>query len=300
MEYSPTSFLDRQVNTYGLPRRTSSQQAQQQQQPQTQVPWMPNGQPLPQTQATTAGNPGSVDSQGVYSAGQAPVAPYQQQQIQGFQAPYSPLQGQTQQSLQTLLQNPSTMDSRAIAQLQGQYSDQANLMERQTLGQLGSQLASRGIDTRSGYGLAQQRQLMSDTNRNILNNNRSVQLQAGQQNRQDLMNALGLAGQFDSQLFNQALGGYGANLQGIASNRAEQQTFLDNLMQQFGMNQGMLGQQAATTQQALGRNQQNSQFYSQLGQNQNQFLDNMAFNYQGAQQREQDNLLQYLMQQGGY
>lgn len=311
---SPTSFLDRQINTYGNPA-PSARRAQGQrrpQQPQAPTPLvMPNGQPQPaqaqapqqpqqpqpQAQQFGQGNAGSVNAEGVYTAGQAPTNTYQAQQVAQFQMPQNQqLQGQTNNLLQQLMQNPQSMNPQVVGQMKGQLTDQAASLERQTMGQLQDQLAARGLNVNSGYGLGQQRSVMADTNRSILDNFRNVDLQANQQNRQDLLQALGLGNQMQNDQLSRALQGYQGQLAGLGAQRDENLAAQNAAMQAFQANQGMLGQQSSSLLNAVQNrlqgqslNNQASQFAQSLGFDREKFgyqkeLDNRQFDAQAAAQ----------------
>lgn len=269
-----TSFLDQQINTYGMPgdgtapRRRKPAETPQWQTTQAQAapaaggsPFMPNGMPAPQphqpqplqqpqprpapAQQQAPANYGSVNQEGVYTAGQYAGPQYQAQQMGGFQGPnMGAFNDQQQALLARMLANPGTMNDQRVAQMKGQYTDQAAQMARQQNDQIRGAMAARGRNVNSGQALGQQRQVLSDMNANILNNMRTVDLQAAQQNRQDELAALNAAGQFGQQQFQQALGGYQANLQGMDANRQEQLAGIQSALQNWNVNQDMLGRQS--------------------------------------------------------
>lgn len=344
---SQSSFLDRQINTYGAPsQRRGGGQAAPPAAPQPANTVMPNGQPVayqppqqpqqppaqPRAQQFQQGTAGSVNQEGVYTAGQAPQQTYQAQNIQQWQAPQQlqQLQNQQQGMVQQLLNNPYTMGEQQLAQMKGQTVDDAALLERQTMGQMRDALAARGLNVNSGYGLGQMRAIMGDTNANILNNNRALDLQASQQNRQDLLQALGVAGDFQNNAFGQSLQGYQAGLQGQGMQREENLAAQNAALQALGLNTSMLGQQSSSLLNAIqNRNQgqqianQASQFGQSLGFDRDKFEyqktlddrqlgmqgasqsaansrweDEMAYKYQMAQQDEQWRILNFIMQGG--
>ncbi len=337
---SPTSFLDRQINTYGTPRRRSQQPQQPAQgapgapQPASGVV-MPNGVPSVAPAVTAAPqqpqmsqNPGSVTAEGVYRPGQYNGPTYQAQQISQFQAPqFGGMQQQAQGLVQQLLANPQSLSPQVLAQMKGQSADQAAILQRQSANQLKAGLAARGINANSGYGLGQQRALMADTNSNLLNSLRGLDITAAQTGRQDQLNALNAANQFQNLGFQQALGGYQAALQGMDANRNEQQLAIQSALQNWNTNQQ--AQQLASQSQLAANSNSNQaqsiqnqmrQFGENLGFQREQFdfgkqqqaeqmaaaerargqqqanwEDQMAFQYQQANQSQWNSLLDYLM-----
>lgn len=343
------TFLNSQVATYGAPSRPRRQPtAANTQTTGGGTPWMPNGTPSPQPQQAapapqpsqtmapavqqgTPPNTGTVNAQGVYSPGQAPSQQYTPQAVQQFQAPAG--MQQTDHQLQGLLQQlmgTQTFSPQNVAQMKGQGADQAALLGRQAQGQLKDNLAARGISSRLGMGQAQNRQIMSDTGQQILNNNRNIDLAAAQQQRQDLLSSLQAGGDFQNSVMGRALSGYNANLSGLGANRDEATTSIQSALQQYQA--GLQGQQLAS-QSALGAQgnalqgqqlaQQGSQFDRNFGLDtqkfdyqktvddrqfgaqaaaqgaaNSQWADQMAFQYQKAQQDEFNGLLQYLMSGG--
>lgn len=341
------TFLDSQVNNYGIPRQRT--RATRQLQPTSgSTPWMPNGAPQPAPaqpaqplaptttqQPAQVGQRGSVDAgTGIYTPGQAPSLVYQAQQIPQFQAPNDGGVGQLQQqSVMNLLRNPYSMGPDVLNQMKGQNRDSAVLMENQVLGQLRGSLAGRGIGLNEGMGLGNQRALMAATNADILAGNRGLDIEAAKTNRQDLLNALGVAGDYQQGLFSRALGGYGAQLQGLGANRDEGLSAIQSQLQNFGLNEDLLQRQSGSIfqnmQQRLAESQlaqQGSQFDRSLGLDYDKFNygkeqdalnrqdaasnasaansrweDEMAFRYQQQQQAEYNQMMQWLMSMtGGY
>jgi hypothetical protein len=263
-----------------------------------QQPQQPPTAQLPQAQAYNPlmGQQGSVNNQGVYTAGQLPQQYYQQQVIPQFQAPQNQaMEAQQAQMIQQLLANPMTMGPQQIAQLQGQSRDQASLLQQQTAGQLAGNQARRGMGDSSRYAQSQQRQLKSDTNRGLLDQFRNIDIQALQQNRADQYGALGAADQFQGNQLQRAIGGYGAQLSGLGAQGNEQQAFLTSLMNRFNNQEDLLGKQANSQQNAI----QQALARDQFGAQNSQWGDQMEFNYRQAQQNEQNNLLQNLLAQYG-
>lgn len=298
------------------------------------------------------------DPRGTYQAPPPPQGSiYQAQHINQFQAPQnSAMQGQVEGLVGQILQHPESMGVDVVNQMKGQTRDQAALMQQQTMGQLQQNLAGRGIAGDYGYGAGQQRQVMSDTNRGVLDNYRNLDIQAAQTNRADQMNAAGLGQNYLNNQFSQGLQGYQAGLQGQqlqgqenqnAANsqlqnwqaqQGAQQSQQQSIMQaiQMAIGQGQFGQQMGLQQRQFGEGQrqfnqgydlqnrqfgegqrqfdqnfgfQNKQFdannanqQAQLGlqgaslnQAGNQFDQQMAFQYQQAQQQQMQNLLAALM-----
>lgn len=334
-EKSATSFLDRQINTYGLPSSNLKQTHQTAIPQQQTTAFMPNGAPIPQPapqpvqqvvqQPTgSVGSVGTVSSKGVYSGGQAPTMTYQQQYIPQFQAPNTGQIGEQTQSLMSqFMSNPYSLSPQTVAQMKGTARDQAALLEKQTMGNMMGALGARGIDPNSKYGLAQQRALQAGTNRDILNSNRALDIQAALQNRNDMMQAINLGNQYEDSVFGRAAQAYGLGLQGLGMQGQEQQRFLDSIARNYQL--GLQGAQLGSSSQLSavgndltrrGQDLQNSQFgqnldfnYEQLRQQManasagrsqanDHFNQQMAFQYQQAQQQEFNNLLQYLMSGG--
>jgi hypothetical protein len=83
--------------------------------------------------------------------------------------------------------------------------------------------------------------------------NRAIDIQGAQQNRADQINALGAAQGFTGNTLNQAIQGYGTNLQGLAANQGEQLQQLNSIYQPYQLQAQLLGQQAQTQQGAIGQ-----------------------------------------------
>ncbi len=338
---SPTTFLDRQINTYGMPASGTTQQ--QAPQPASGTPFMPNGAPAPQQQtvqaqpaqqtAQPATNYGTV-SGGVYRPpAQLPQQTYSAQQIQQFQQPqYQGMQDQQAQMVQQLMNNPYTLSPEVLSQMRGGMTDQAALLARQTQGQMASQMAARGISPNSNYAQGQNRAVLQGMNSDIMNNNRGLNIAAAQSNRGDLLNAIQAGGDFQNQALQRAIGGYQAGLAGTEAQRAENALAMNSQHQnwQTALQALGLGSSSALQNQGLNLqgqqiNNQASQFDRNFGFQQQQFdwqrsvddrnfgasqaqagaandrwADQMAFQYQQAQNDEWNNLLGYLMggQQG--
>ena len=209
----------------------------------------PAPQPAPDPQL---GRQGRVDAQGVYTAGQAPTQTYQAQRINQFQAPdLAAVNNPLQQMIQGLLGNPQTMGPQVINQLKGRERDAAALMEKQTRDQMMNQLAARGISSDSPYAQGMLRNLEAGTNRGMLNSFRDIDINAIGQNRADMMNVAGLADSFQNSALNRAISAFQPQLQVAGERRAEQSNMIDSLMQRFGMQEGLLGNQAQTLQSAI-------------------------------------------------
>lgn len=263
---------------------------------QQQAP-VPQPPPPAGVQRFDQGNAGSVNAEGVYTAGQAPTNTYQAQQVAQYQAPQlGGMQEQQQQMIQNLMNNPYSLGPEQLAQMKGASTDQAALLERQTMNQLQDQLAARGMNVNSGYGMGQQRALMADTNSNILNNLRGIDMQAAATNRGDLLNALGMSSQFQNDANSRAGQNYQLGLAGQQAQQGENLAAQNSALQAFQANQGMQGQQSSSLLNAIqNRNQsasianQASQFGQSLGFDREKFgyqkeLDNRQFDAQASAQ----------------
>ncbi len=272
--------------------------------------WAPPGSPAAvqaqQQQAAAAppapvdprlGQRGSVDARGVYTAGQAPTQTYQAQHVKDFRAPdLSSVQAPTQKLIEQLLANPQTMTPQVIDQLKGREQDAASLMERQIRDSIMGDAARRGLGVDSNYVQGQIRGLADSTNRGLLGSYRDIDINAIGQNRADMMNAIGTGNDYQNQALQRAISAFNPSLAVGQERRAEGTTELDSILQRFGAQEGLLGNQAQTIQAALGRDmqggiaaadrqQRESEFGRQFGFNVDQF------NYQ-KQQAEADRIAQ--------
>ncbi len=320
---SPTRFIDYQINNSGLPRRrrqnpgaptstgaavppptgfqpaTEGMQHPNGGQPSYGTPFMPNGQPMPQQrqqpQPLQAGSPqlgqqGSVNGSNVYTAGQAPNYVYNPQQVAQFAQPTARgMENQQAGNLMQMLQSGGSMNPQVVAAMQGQLADQSALLQQQQQGQIRANGASRGIGDSRFIG-GQQRQAGSDANSELLNQYRNLAIQAAQTNQSDQLNNLGAADSFQNGLLNRAISGYNTTLAGQGQQRTEQQAFLDSMMQRYGMQEGMLQNQAQSAQGANAQSMQQNQMNQQGG----QFDANLELQYRQQQQNEQNMWLNYL------
>jgi hypothetical protein len=148
---------------------------------------------------------------------------YKAAQIQQFQGPQQQaIQNQQQDMIQKLLANPYSMSEQGVSALKGQQAEQAMLMNKQQMGNMQSQLASRGIDPGSqGYGQMMGRQLGQDMSSKILDSNRNIDIQKMQTDRGDLLGALGAGTDFQNSSLQRAISGYDAGLRGSEAQRNE-------------------------------------------------------------------------------
>ena len=232
-----------------------NQAAVQQQQAQAAAPVNPQ-----------YGTQGQVNAQGVYTAGQAPTQIYNPQRVQQFQAPdLSSVQQPHMQLIQQLLSNPQTMTPQVLDQLKGREQDAAALMEEQTRGQIAAHAARRGIGTDSNYVQGQMRNLSNATSRGLLDSYRDIDINAIGQNRADMMNALNMGDQFQNSALQRAISAYSPVLAAGQEQRAENTTGLDSLMNRYQLQEGMLGNQANSLQQAIQGNRQFELGKDQIG-----------------------------------
>ncbi len=294
-----------QVNGGWVPKNHPlAAQAQSQQQMQPSVVPMPQTQATPQQPwyaapgqngqgeyPTTITNPPAnenvaADLSNVYKAGQVPTGTaYTPQQISQFVAPdMGAINTQQQALIQQLLLNPGSMNDATISKLKGRERDTALAMQKQLLGQAGDNLAARGIDPSSeGYAAAVQRGIMENTTRGLLGAYRDIDINAIATNRQDMLNALGVADTAQNSALSRAISGYNATLAGQESNRAEQLAAGDTRMREFTTGEQLKQAEAAAVRQAIDAAQNQSNINRQFNQQNNQF--DMTFR---ADQRNSD------------
>ncbi len=269
-------------------------QYQPQQPPQPVYTPQPAPQPQPQAPQPIPfyGQPGTVNSQGVYTAGQVPQQVYQQQTIPQWLQPKNPeMDMAQQQNIMGMLGSGGTMNPQVVAQLQGKSRDQAALMLQQQQGLAGASMARRGMGDSSRYNQATAHKMQSESNRGLLDQFRNIDIQAADKNRADQLAALGAADNFQNNQMSRASTGYGNTLAGLGQNRTEQQSFLDSLMSRYGLQEDLLGRQASTMQSA---NSQAMQANQQSADN-SHWADQMELNYRQQQQNEYNTYLQYMM-----
>lgn len=277
----------------------NSQQAQDYRNSQNQ-PAPTQGNPSAPTPPPTSGGGNGATGSPVTDTGKiAPAAPpkpvytaqtplpqaYQPGQISQFQAPdQSAPNGQMSALMQSILQNPHTLNDNVIAQMKEQQKEQALQMMHEQQGVLDSNAVARGT-VGGGANDALAHQNLMDTIGKILSGNRGVDMQAASQNRQDELNAL-TAG--DSLLNNQlqrATQSYGATLQGQQARESAAQAAAGS-----GLN--LYNADLATE---LGRNNQNLDVLRYL-ENMRQFNNTLGFNYNQLDSNTQAAILASILQ----
>lgn len=176
-----------------------------------------------------------------YTPGQLPstdLSVYKPGQINQYKnVDTGPTQGMANSVLQQVLKAPS-LSPEVIAQMEGQFKDQALTMQQGQQGDIRQNFASRGLG-----GGGQERSLLAslgqNTQANLLNNYRDLNVGAAQTNRQDMLNALGAA--------EQGMGGE------VNRAQSQYQTGLQGQMAQEGLNQAGVQSQNQATQFALQR-----------------------------------------------
>lgn len=287
-------FMNYQYDNYGIPsrERTAPQGNAGRPAPPPVSTAMPNGMPAPE-QATPQPQAAAApvkqqeappqqaqQNEGVYTPGQIPQnTTYNPAQVQQFNYHADPqLQQQMSQMMGSYLQNPYSLGPDTVNQMKGQMRDQAALMQQQQSGQLRQMNAGRGVANNMGYGAAQQRQLGSDVMGGLLGNYNNLDIQAAQSRMGDMRNALQLGNEFQNNNLQQALGVYGAQLQGQQAQSGENQAGINSNLQNYQLGeQGKLNQ-ANSIQQMLARQMQGNQFNQQFGENQRQFNIGQDFN----------------------
>lgn len=214
----------------------------------------------------------------------------------------NPLYGQQTAMVQGMMHNPHTMGQQQQDQLAERQKESAQRMMQQLGQQQGQQAVGRGFSGNSGSQMAMQQQNQSDMMQQILSGRRDIALQAGQQNRQDELNALnasmGLTGQEyqqDMGLANMGLGQINQNrnfdLQhqlgqhGIDMDKSNQSMQKDQFNKGFGLD-------------FLRYLQQGDQFNKSLGENSRQFNGQMGLNWANFDANQQNNFLNMLL--GGW
>ncbi len=109
--------------------------------------------------------------------------------------------------LSSLLANPYSLSPDIVNAMKGQQQEQATQMEAQLRGRLGQDVASRG-GFGGGYQQATERRMGQDTISNLLGGYRQIDIAKAQQDKQDLLNALGMAENVSGGLSNRALETY--------------------------------------------------------------------------------------------
>lgn len=225
----------------------------------------------------------------IYKPGALPKAGlnvYQPGQIDQYQnINQDQTQGMVMQALQQALSGGS-LSPEVVAQMQGQLKDQALTMQQGQDQQVRQSFANRGMATGAGAMDALLAGNRQNTQSNLLNQYRDLNVAAAGQNRQDLLNALGAAEsamggqvargvqQFNTGLQGQ-LGQEGLNQSGIMSQNAAVQFELQKALEAEGLKQAAAGLGL----QGNAQNLQNKQFYAGLGQQANQFAQTLGYQY---------------------
>lgn len=223
----------------------------------------PAGQPAP----TPPGATGSPVTDTGKIAPPAPVAQATAQMAKNpvphYQAPdQSAAQGQISALLQAILANPQTMNDNVVSQMKEAQKSQALLMGQQNQSQLDRSAVSRGT-LGSGAQQAMQGENLQHVLGQILDSNRSIDIQQVAQNRQDQLNAL----QAGESVLNGQLG------------RANQ-NYGTSLQQWLAENNGTMD-------------------WARFFENGRQFNNTLGFNYNSLDQQGQLSMLQWLMGQTG-
>jgi len=226
-----------------------------------------------------------------------PLQQYQSQQVQQFQQPnFGNMDATTQGMVQNLLQNPYSMTPQMVEQLKGTQQDQAAQMMQERLGTLNQGAASRGMDPSSGYAQSRQAGEMARTQSDLLGAYRGIDMQKSQQDRQDLLQAMQAAGDWQNSAMGRAVSGYNTQLAGLGAQRAENQLGVESQNQaaRYGFDtQRAQYQDQLAREGLLSQNAQN-QYQSQLAAQQAQAQ--LGLQNEGLQQGGAQSLQQYLAQ----
>jgi hypothetical protein len=258
--------------------------------------WVPSDHPLAWkgpagagatgTGAPTTGTPGSA------LGGPAEAAK------SGMFTQYAPMEHDFQnwqqlELVSQLLANPETLNANTIEQMKQKQMEEALSMSQQLQQQRGDAIAARGFG--GGQIDASNRAMNEAMMQAILGQNRDIEISAAQQNRQDILQALGvtesiLGGQVgrSSNTFNDILAGQQANRGDFWTGKQ-----LD-LQKELGVGGLGLDQQRI--------NNQNRQFDASHGLNILQFLEGqrqhdngMGFNWAGLNANQQGNTMDRIL-----
>lgn len=217
--------------------------------------------------------------------------------------------------LKDLLLNPETLNAATVSQMKERDKEAALLMQKQGLGQAAQNAASRGLTNGAAFG-AQQNAIRSDVANAILGRNRDLDIAAAQQNRADVLQALGLSENILGGQINRAQAQADENYRQFTTERAAQDAEIQRILSQFGMNEAALASRRADRsldlQGELGRgglaldrsrlNESSRQFDAGHGLNILQFLEgkrqhnnNLGFNYTQLNQQGQQNLMNTIL-----
>lgn len=255
---------------------------------------------------------------------QTPIDTYTPGQMSQFNGPNQQgLNSQQNNLVNSILQNPETLNPNVLAQMKGAQKDEALAMQRQLQQGYDQNNAARGT-LGGGFAQAQQGQLANNAVNSILTGNRNLDVQAAQTNRADQLNALNASEQIGQGQMGRSTQGYGAqlagqqaqagqNFQGFQSRVASQQDAVQRALAQFGINQGVAANRQQNYGQDLGAEmaleqlKQNSAGINNAGQfnlanfleGQRQFNGNLGFNWAQLDQQGQGTLMDWLMRNGG-
>jgi hypothetical protein len=199
------------------------------------------------------------------------------------------------QMVSNLLANPQTMNAGVVEQLKQKSMEEALLFKQQRDAQLAEELAARGMSSYGGAASAGRRKTADAIESAILGQNRDIDIQAAQQNRQDELQALGIAesilgGQVgrSGNVFQNILAGQQANRDDLF--RGKQ---LD-LQKELGIGGLNIDQQRVAN--------QNRQFDAGHGLNilqflegQRQFNGNLGFNYNQLSANQQSGMMNSIL-----
>lgn len=260
------------------------------------------GQPVQPTQPAQPANPMQPGQ-----VGPTPAAQQYQQQVPIAGVPQqwnqaNPFYAQQTQLMQNMLANPHTLSQQNQNQINERQKEAALSMMQQVQGQ------NQRADVRSGFAggggrtQALNQQAQNDMIGQLLSGQRNTAIMAGQQNRQDELNALNASGQLAQQGFQNDLSRAQLGLGQMNQNR---QMNLQELLGQHGIN--MDEKKFAEMQDQFKKQYgldflqylaQLDQFNRSLNQNQGQFLDSMGLNWAQHQAAQANNFLNFLYGQG--
>jgi hypothetical protein len=218
--------------------------------------------------------PNAIYKPGQLPSGQLPI--YDPMKMSQFEMPNQGISNALQtQLMNQMLANPHSMSDQNVAQLKGQQTDEALLMNKQLQDQLMQQGASRGA--MGGSIDSGQRRLASSLADSVLGGNRQIDLQKMQQDRADELGALGASNDVLGGQMGRATSGYGAQLSGQQAQAAQNMAGHDSQAQQV-----QFALQQALSQEDLNKAGADSAFSAWLNGNQ-LGLDSQRIGNQSAQ-----------------
>lgn len=253
-----------------------------------------------------------------------PIDTYDPYQVGQFNGPnQQSLNSQQNNLVNSILQNPETLNPNVLSQMKMAQKDEALRMQQQLQQQFDQNNTARGT-LGGGYAQAQQGQLANNAVNSILTGNRNLDVQAAQTNRADQLAALQASEAIGQGQMGRSTQGYGAqlagqqaqagqNLQGFQSRVASQQDAVQRALAQFGINQSVASNRQQNYSQDLGAEmgleqlKQNSAGINNAGQfnlanfleGQRQFNGNLGFNWAQLDQQGQQTLMDWLMRNAG-